>query len=196
MKHARVLTAFALPLTLALGACGEAPTAPGLRPDVEASFSHGGPHGGRPGSGLELDIVGAVGLPIVGGGNVTIQDAVVTNIELVESTVGGIVGLEVTGTLTGTAVNVLGETVTLNATPFTALVDVTSTGPGQCSAVTLDLSAINISGLGVVDATVPASVDVKSSGAVGSLLCNLGSLVGGLVGGGAGGLVNAINNQI
>jgi hypothetical protein len=91
---------------------------------------------------------------------------------------------------------VLGETVTLDAAPFTADLIVTSSGPGQCSAITLNLSNIEVDALGVVAATVPASVDVKSSGAVGSLLCNLGSLVGGLVGGGAGGLVNAINNQI
>ncbi len=193
MRNARVLAALALPLTLALGACAEPVTAPGLRPDGEASLARGNR---PPGSGLDVDIVGAVGLPIVGGGTITITDAVITNIELVEGIVGGLAGLEVSGTLTGTAVNVLGETVTLDATPFTADLIVTSSGPGQCSAVTLDLSNIEVDALGVVNATVPANVDVKSSGAVGSLLCNLGSLVGGLVGGGAGGLVNAISNQI
>ena len=193
MRNARVLTALALPLALALGACGEPPTAPALTPLGETSFARGNR---PPGSGLDVDIVGAVGLPIVGGGTITITDAVITNIELVESTVGGIFGLEVQGTLTGTAVNAVGGLVTLDLTPFTADLIVTSSGPGQCSVVTLNLSSIEVSALGLVDVTVPANVDVKSSGAVGSLLCNLGSLVGGLAGGAAGGLVNAINNQI
>lgn len=43
--------------------------------------------------------------------------------------------------------------------------------------------------------TVPANVDVKSSGALGSLLCNLGQALAGLSGG-TQGLVNAVNNQI
>jgi hypothetical protein len=193
MRNARVLTALALPLTLALGACAEPSTAPGLRPGGEASLARGNR---PPGSGLDLDIVGAVDLPIVGGGKITITDAVITNIELVESTVGGIVGLEVSGTLTGTAVDALGGLITLDARPFTADLIVTSSGPGKCSVLTLDLSNIEVSALGLVDATVPVNVDAKSSGAVGSLLCNLGSLVGGLAGGGAGGLVNAINNLL
>jgi hypothetical protein len=188
MRNARVLTSFVLPLTLALAACGEPPTTPGLTPG-EASLARGNR---PPGSGLDVDIVGAIGLPIVGGGTITITDAVITNIELVESTVGGIAGLEVSGTLTGTAVNAVGGLVTLTATPFTADLIVTSSGPGQCSAVTLNLSNIQVDALGLVNATVPANVDVKSSGAVGSLLCNLGSIVGR----GIGGLVNAINNQI
>lgn len=193
MRNARVLTALALPLTLALGACGEPPTAPGLTPGGQASLARGNR---PPGSGIDVDVVGAVGLPLVGGGDITITDAVITNIELVESTVGGIAGLEVSGTLTGTAVNAAGDLVTLEVAPFTADLVVTSSGPGQCSVVTLNLSNIEVHALGLVDATVPATFDVKGSGAVGSLLCNLGSLVGGLAGGGAGGLVNAINNQI
>lgn len=94
-----------------------------------------------------------------------------------ENTVGQIIGLDATGTLTGTAVNVLGNPVAVNASPFTADVAVTSSGPGQCSVVTLDLSSLNINAIGVVTGTLPANVTVKGSGAVGSLLCNLGSLL-------------------
>ena len=192
-RSARNLTAFALPLTLALGACGESPTAPGLTPVGEASFARGNR---PPGSGLDVDIVGTATFPVVGGASVTITDAVITNIALVESTVGAIAGLEVAGTLTGTRTDVLGGTVSFEAVPFTADLAVTSSGPGQCSAVMLDLTDLDASALGLVDVTVPATVDVKGSGAVGSLLCNLGSLLGSLTGGGVGGLVNAINNQI
>jgi hypothetical protein len=70
------------------------------------------------------------------------------------------------------------------------------------------LIAINLGPIGVnvlgqvafVDVPV-ASLTGRGSGAVGSLLCNLGNLLSGLLGGGgaipgAQGLVNAINNQI
>jgi hypothetical protein len=193
MRNAHVLTALALPLALALGACGDAPTAPGLTPGDESSFARGNR---PPGSGLDVDIVGTVTLPVVGGATVTITDALITNIALVESTVGGIFGLEVQGTLTGTRLDAVGGLVSFEAVPFTADLAVTSSGPGQCSLVMLNLTDLDASVLGLVDVTVPATFDVKGSGAVGSLLCNLGSIVGGLLGGGAGGLVNAINNQI
>jgi hypothetical protein len=193
MRHARVLTALALPLTLALGACGEAPTAPQLSPGAEANFARGNR---PPGSGLDVDIVGNATFPVVGDVTVTITDALITNIALVESTVGGIFGLEVQGTLSGTTFDLVSGLVRFEAVPFTADLAVTSSGPGQCSLVMLSLTDLDASALGLVDVTVPATVDVKGSGAVGSLLCNLGSLVGGLAGGGARGLVNAINNQI
>ncbi|MFL5561003.1 MAG: hypothetical protein ACJ79K_05975 [Gemmatimonadaceae bacterium] len=147
------------------------------------------------GSGLTLDIVPNVTLPLGLGGRITIDQAVLTNFALVENTVGQIIGLQATGTLSGTAVDVAGNLVGVSARPFVANVSLTSSGPGQCSAVSLDLSSLNINGLGLVTGTVPANVDVKSSGAVGSLLCNLGQALAGLTGG-AGGLVNALNNQI
>ena len=101
----------------------------------------------------------------------------------------------------GTAVDVLGNTIGVNVDPFTANVAVTSSGPGQCSLVTLNLSSLNLNVLGLVTGQVPVNVDVKGSGAVGSLLCNLGNLLSGLLSGGTGspgaqGVVNAINNQI
>jgi hypothetical protein len=67
--------------------------------------------------------------------------------------------------------------------------------------VTLTLSNLNLSVLGLVTGTLPVNVTGKGSGAVGSLLCNLGqalSGIGSVLGGGSGaqGLVNALNNQI
>jgi hypothetical protein len=67
--------------------------------------------------------------------------------------------------------------------------------------LSLDLSSINLNALGVLNVSIPANVDVKGSGAVGSLLCNLGQLLSGITSGlsggqGAQGVVNALNNQI
>ena len=196
MKHARVLTALALPFTLALGACGEAPTAPGLGPDVGASFNHGGPHGRPQGSGLTLNSLTDVTLPLLGdlGDALIVDQVVITNLTLVENAAGQIIGLEATGTVIGELSSALGVKV---EEQFTSTVNITSSGPGKCDLLTVDLGGLNIDALGLVTADVPAAqVSSRGSGAVGSLLCNLGSLVGGLVGGGAGGLVNAINNQI
>ena len=188
------LTAAAL-LLIGVGACSENPASPRM-PVPPPSFQ-----AAPKGSGLSLDIVPNVTLPLGLGGSITINQAVITNFALVENTVGQIIGLEATGTLSGTAVNALGGLVGVNADPFVADVAITSSGPGQCSIVTLDLSSINLDVLGLVQGTVPGNVAVKGSGAVGSLLCNLGSLLSGLtsgLGGGSGaqGVVNALNNQI
>ena len=154
------------------------------------------------GSGLTLDVVPNVTLPILGSTNsIVVNQAVLANFSLVENVVGQIVGLDVTGTLSGTKVDVLGNTIGLTTQPFTSEVSVTSSGPGQCSALSLDLSNINLNALGVLNVSIPANVDVKGSGAVGSLLCNLGQLLSGITSGlsggqGAQGLVNAVNNQI
>jgi hypothetical protein len=190
------LAASAALVILGVTACNENITSPRALSPGELL------HAAAPkGSGLTLNIVPNVTLPLGLGGSVTINQAVISNFALVENTVGAIIGLQATGTLSGTAVDVLGNTIGVNANPFTADVAVTSSGPGQCSLVTLDLSSLNINGLGLVTATLPANVSVKGSGAVGSLLCNLGSLLSGLTSGlsggsGAQGVVNAINNQI
>ena len=181
---------------LVLGACSDkasSPTQPGATSATAATQPGQAP--AQKGSGLTLDIVPNVTLPLGLGGSITINQAVVTNFALIENTVGQIIGLQATGTLSGTAVDVAGNLVGVSAQPFVANVALTSSGPGQCSAVSLDLSSLNINGLGLVTGTVPANVDVKSSGAVGSLLCNLGQALAGLTGG-ASGLVNALNNQI
>ena len=78
----------------------------------------------------------------------------------------------------------------------------TSSGPGQCTIASVDLGSVGISALGLASIDVPAaSITGKGSGAVGSLLCNLGQLLSGLSSGltgssGAQGVVNALNNVI
>jgi hypothetical protein len=154
------------------------------------------------GSGLTLNVVPNVTLPILGSTNsIVVNQEVLTNFSLVENVVGQIVGLDVTGTLSGTEIDVLGNTIGIITQPFTSEVSVTSSGPGQCSVLSLDLSSINLNALGVLNVSIPANVDVKGSGAVGSLLCNLGQLLSGITSGlsggqGAQGVVNALNNQI
>lgn len=131
------------------------------------------------GTGLAVDIVPNVTLPLGLGGSVTINQAVITNFALIENTVGQIVGLQVTGDLSGTAVNALGNLVGVNAQPFTATANVTSSGSGQCTLATISLSNPNLSVLGLVTGTLPLNVTAKGSGAVGSLLCNLGQALSG-----------------
>jgi hypothetical protein len=186
----------ALPLGLVV-ACSEAPVAPRTVQPGNVLLQQAPPKG----TGIAVDIVPNVTLPLGLGGSVTIDQAVITNFALVENTVGQIVGLQVTGDLSGTAVNALGGLVGVNAQPFTANVSVTSSGPGQCNLVTLTLSNLNLNVLGLVTGNLPVNVTGKGSGAVGSLLCNLGQALSGIgsaLGGGSGaqGLVNALNNQI
>ena len=191
MSNSRLLTAFALPLTLALGACSDAPVAPGAAPG-EVSLQQGNR---PPGTGLVLENLTGVSVPLVGQvGELVIDQAVITNLTLVEDAVGQIIGLSVTGTVSG-VLSATGQEIVDEQ--FTSTVSITSSGPGQCELVTVDLGGLDIDALGLVTADVPeADVTARGSGAVGSLLCNLGSLVGGLTGGGAGGLVRAINNLI
>jgi hypothetical protein len=153
------------------------------------------------GSGLTLNVVPTVTVPLVGGNSLEVNQAVLTHFTLVENIVGQIVGLDATGTLSGTEVDVLGNAIGVSTQPFTSEVTVTSSGSGQCSLLSLDLSNIKGSALGLVTVAIPANVDVKGSGAVGSLLCTLGQALSGIgsaLGGGQGaqGLVNALNNQV
>jgi hypothetical protein len=150
-----------------------------------------------PGSGLTLNSITGVTLPLIGRlGDVVIDQAVLTNFALVENAVGAIVGLEVEGVLQLTG-GVLGTDVITE--DFNTIVSVTSSGPGQCDLITIDLGPIGIDAL-VASVDVPAaSLTGRGSGAVGSLLCTLGNLLGGLTGGvipGASGIVNALNNRI
>lgn len=185
----------ALVALVVAGACNENPTTPSTAPSIT------GPSMQLGGTGIQVDIVPNVTLPLGLGGSITINQAVITHFALVENTVGQIVGLDVTGTLSGTAVNVLGGVIGVNADPFTAEASITSSGPGQCSIVTLDLSSLNVSVLGLVEGTVPLNINAKGSGAVGSLLCNLSSLLSGLASGGTGspgaqGVVSQLNGLI
>ena len=179
-------------LALAVAACSDsavAPTTPAAATQVPNLAA------AQKGSGLTLDIVPNVTLPLGLGGPITIDQAVITNLAVVENVVGQVVGLRVTGTLSGTRVDALGNLVAVDAVPFVADLSVTSSGPGQCSLLTLDLSNIDLGALGIVHAHVPVNVDAKGSGAVGSLLCNIGQALSG-VGNGLNGLVNALNNKI
>jgi hypothetical protein len=77
---------------------------------------------------------------------------------------------------------------------------VASSGPGKCDVLTVDLGPIAIDALGAVSVDAPeAAVTPRSSGALGSLLCNLGNLLQPPVSGvtsAVRGLVNAINRII
>ncbi|HWC72498.1 MAG TPA: hypothetical protein VG454_01075 [Gemmatimonadales bacterium] len=142
---------------------------------------------------MTLNSVTGLSLPLIGSlGDVTINQAVVENIGLVENTVGQIVGVSAEGVLQLTG-GVLGSQVI--SQDFTTTLDVTSSGPGQCDIVTLDLAPIDINAL-VAQVDVPAAtVDARGSGALGSLLCNLGQALNPVTGA-VRGLVQAINNII
>ncbi len=177
------MRAFGLLVMLGLGACAETDLD---RLELEAK-----------GTGLELDSVTGLTLPLIGSlGDVVIDQAVITNFALVEDAVGAIIGIEAEGVLQLTG-GVLGTDVVTE--DFTTLVSVTSSGPGQCEVIGIDLGEISIDALGLASVDVPeATLTGRGSGAVGSLLCNLGQLLAGLTGivPGVGGLVNALNNQI
>lgn len=173
--NARLLTTLALPLAFGLTACGDPPVAPQLASPGGVSLQQ------ARGTGLVLDILTDAKLPLDLGGTITIDQAVITDLTI-ERIAGQIVGVQVTGTLTGLAVNAAGDLVEVTAAPFVADVAVTPTGPGQCGLVTLDLTDINLGALGIVTVDVPARAEVKGSGAVGALLCNLGSVFGRLTG--------------
>ncbi|HEV2670963.1 MAG TPA: hypothetical protein VGU74_07715 [Gemmatimonadales bacterium] len=124
-------------------------------------------------TGLSLPLIGSLG-------DVTVNQAVITNFQLIENTVGQIVGLRVNGVLQLTG-GVLGSDVVTE--DFSTAASVTSSGPGQCDVVTIDLAPITIDALGLAQVDIPAaSVNAQASGAVGSLLCSLGSLLSGPIG--------------
>src|SRR5688500_2929179 len=90
---------------------------------------------GRPdGTGLVLNSITGLSLPLVGeiGNNIVIDQVVITELALIRDLSGQIVGLEAAGTLTGT----LSATgMTLVDEQFTSTVAITSSGPGQCEFV-------------------------------------------------------------
>ena len=190
MRSRRIVPTLAL--ALAVGACGGDPSGKALDASTQKQAAKG--------TGLVLDSVTGLTLPLIGKlGDVVIDQAVITNFALIENTVGQIVGLQVDGVLQLTG-GVLGtDVITEN---FTTTASVTSSGPGQCNLVTIDLGQISIGApLGASVKVPAATLTAKGSGAVGSLLCNLGNLLGGLTSGtgapaGAGGIVNALNNLI
>lgn len=164
----RSAVALAIPLALGL-ACAEQPAAPNatLNARVNALQVNG--------TGLALNSVTGISLPLIGSlGDVTIDQAVITNFALIENTVGQIVGLQADGVLQLSG-GVLGTDVL--SEDFSTTVSVTSSGGGQCDIVTLDLGPIDVNAL-VAQVNVPAAtVTGRASGALGSLLCNLGQLL-------------------
>lgn len=192
MKWQHVTTLLAV---VALGAC-ENPSAPNTPRAIPSPSMQG-----LGGTGIAVNVVPTVTLPLGLGGSININQAVITHFALIENTVGQIVGLDVTGTLSGTAVNLLGGIVGVSADPFTAEASITSSGPGQCTLVTLDLSSLNLNVLGLVSGTLPLNITATGSGAVGSLLCNLANALSGLASGGtasssAQSIVNSLNARI
>jgi len=190
MRSRRNLLAFALVL-----ACGGTTAA---NPPTAVNESN---QAAAKGTGLVLDSVTGLALPLIGSlGTVNIDQAVITNFTVIENTVGQIVGLEADGVLKLTG-GVLGTDVLTE--DFNTTVSVTSSGPGQCDLVNLDLGQISLTAP-LVGASVDipaANFTVKGSGAVGTLLCNLGNLLSGLTSGGGAlpgvtGIVNALNGRI
>jgi hypothetical protein len=170
-------------LVLSVGfiACSDLPTS-------TTSLSPGEARMTRPTRGTGIALTDFATVPVIG--NIDVQQVVITGL----STFLG--GVQASGTITGTTVDALGRTITVT-NDFTGDVLVSSSGPGQCGIVTVDLSGIDINALNIVNADLPvATVDVSGSGAVGPLLCALGSVVNGVAGGVVGGLVNALNGLL
>jgi hypothetical protein len=185
----------ALPLALVAlgGACGESPVAPATHEPL------GGPalqQSQRPGTGLVLDNLTGVRAPVLGIplADVVVDEAIITDLHLVEDIVGTIIGVEAEGVLQLSG-GVLGTEVVTE--DFSSIVGITSTGFGRCDLVSIDLGPIDIEALDpVLTIDVPtADVTARGSGAVGSLLCNLGQLLG-APGRAVEGIVNGINNLI
>ncbi len=171
------------------GACSDVPTAP----DPTATTAT---QRARPGTGLVLDNFTTVTVPVLNVplGDLVIQQAIITDLKLVEDIVSGVIGLEAEGVVELTG-GVLGTTVLTQ--DFTTTLGITSSGPGQCDLVSVDLGTIDVTLLHpLAEVDVPAaSVTGRGSGAVGSLLCNLGALLS-APGAAIGGIVNALNNLI
>lgn len=197
MYRTRNLT-IALTIALALSACSETPVGPGT---TSVSALGSGPAFAKSvtGTGLVLDDVTGLSLPLIGQvGTVTINQAVITQLGVVQDLAGNIIGVDAQGVLQLTG-GVLGtDVVTQN---FTTDALILSSGRGQCDVLTINLAPITLDALGSnVSVDVPqASVTPRASGALGPLLCNLGSFLNAPVGqitSAVRGIVNAINRII
>jgi len=194
MYRTRNIT-IALTTALALSACSETPVGPGT---TSVSTLQSGPAFAKSvsGTGLVLDNVTGLSLPLIGHiGTVTINQAVITQLGVVQDLAGNIIGVDANGVLQLTG-GVLGtDVITQN---FTTDALILSSGTGQCDVLSVNLAPITLDALGgAVSVDVPqASVTPRASGALGPLLCNLGSLLNAPVGqvtSAVRGIVNAIN---
>jgi hypothetical protein len=175
MKRGLVL----LPLCLALGigACSDSPVAPERPAIPDAPLLQANPNG----TGLVIESLTGVGLPIIGTVDELVIDQAVINNIVLENLVGGVIGLTVTGTVSG-VIEATGAPIVDEQ--FTSTLTITPSGGGGCRALNVDLGPINIDALGLVTADVPTvSADAFASGAAGSLICALGNVVNGVVGG-------------
>jgi hypothetical protein len=193
MKYLQLTTSI-LVLAIGAGACGESPAAP--RRAVPSQSLQAASKG----TGLALNSLTGLSVPLIGDlGDLTINQAEITNFTIIENAFGAVAGLQVDGVLQLSG-DVLGTRVVTQ--DFTTWATITSSGPGQCTLVTIDLNLIYIDALGLASVDLPvATLTGKGSGVVGTLLCNLGSMLSGLLSGGVGsagahGVVNALNNQI
>jgi hypothetical protein len=166
-----------LTLVLGLNACADHPTSPSVAPPEQQPVSQ---QGSFTGTGLVLNSLTNLTLPLIPIelGTITINQAVITNFQLIENTVGQIVGLEVSGVLQLTG-GLLGTDVVTE--DFTTTAKVTSsTGGGRCTLVGLDLGPIRLDVLeGIASVDLPvATVNASASGLVGTLLCSIANLPG------------------
>ena len=177
-------------VAVSVSACAESPVDPGSSTSGDVLLQP------RPGTGLVIESLTGATAPILGIplAEVVIDQAIITDLMLVEDVASGLFGLEASGVLRAHG-DVLGtETVTQN---FTTTLGLTSDGPGQCDVVEVDLGPIDFDRLDpLVTVDVPeTNVTARGSGAVGSLLCNLSTVLN-IPGRAARGLVQALNNII
>jgi hypothetical protein len=197
MQNARK-TAVLIVVAIAVGACGDTPVAPDT---ITESAAASIPQLARraDGSGLVIDNLTEVSAPLIGEiGSVDVDQAIITELAVVEDLAGNIIGVEAEGVLQLSGGALGTEIVTQD---FLTRAQVLSSGRGQCDVVTIDLAPVRVDALGdAVFADVPGlSVTPRASGAVGPLLCTLGSLLDAPVGqitSGVRGIVNAINRII
>jgi hypothetical protein len=179
------MTSTVLSLAIGLSACSDAPAAPKAAPERAQLQASGGAAAAvtaaAPGTGLVLNSLTGVTVPLIGKlGTVTINQAVITNITLVESTVGNIVGLRVNGVLDFTASALGTQVLTQN---FTTTATVTPGGGSACNVLTVALGPITISALAASIQVPTATVTADSSGLVGQLLCTIARLLNSVGGG-------------
>lgn len=187
----------AVAIAVCLGAC-EVPSAPDATAQAAAV---GGPQLAKApgGTGLVIDNATGVDLPLIGRvGTVNVDQAIITELALVEDIAGNIVGVNASGVLQLSG-GVLGSDIV--SQDFTTDALVLSSGKGGCDIVNIDLGPVGIDALGeTVAVDVPqGSVTPRASGAVGPLLCALGSFLDAPIGqvtSGVRGIVNAINRLI
>jgi hypothetical protein len=175
------MAVLALPLALGFSACSDNPAAPAqiTRPAPVEQVK-------LPGSGIVLNSLTGLKLPVLDAlgvklGTVTINQAVITNLTVIENSVGQIVGLQADGVLTLSGTLLGTQVVTQN---FTTTATVTATGPGTCTLTAINLGPISINtlqGLGTI--SIPTvTLNAAASGLVGTLLCRVASILKGLGG--------------